>query len=78
METIFSVRDYWWLDGWLKRESPWSPFIGLIPHPPVQETLARLGSRQPGDPRVVFIHLNHTNPLHDPASPQSAAVAEAG
>ena len=36
-----------------------------VPHPPVTETLDRLGPRQEGDPEIVFIHLNHTNPLHN-------------
>jgi len=37
-----------------------------IPHPPVLETIERLGYRTAEDPRIVFIHLNHTNPLcHD-------------
>ena len=35
-----------------------------VPHPPVAETLERLGLRQETDPEVVFIHLNHTNPLY--------------
>lgn len=34
-----------------------------VPHPPVKETLQMLGQRLPQDPRIVFIHLNHTNPL---------------
>lgn len=34
-----------------------------IPHPPVEQTLEMLGERQTSDPRIVFIHLNHTNPL---------------
>ena len=34
-----------------------------IPHPPVEQTLQMLGERRDGDGEVVFIHLNHTNPL---------------
>lgn len=49
-----------------------------VPHPAVQETLARLGLRQPNDPEVVFIHLNHTNPLHRPASLEHQQVVEQG
>ena len=34
-----------------------------VPHPPVEQTLQMLGERREGDGEVVFIHLNHTNPL---------------
>jgi len=34
-----------------------------VSHPPVVETLELLSERKEGDPRVVFVHLNHTNPL---------------
>ena len=49
-----------------------------VPHPPVEETLHRLGQRQEGDPEVVFIHLNHTNPLHRPSSEESQKVNSLG
>lgn len=49
-----------------------------IPHPPVVETVERLGQRREGDPRVVFIHLNHTNPLHDLDSAESQMVTGLG
>ncbi len=35
-----------------------------VPHPTVNETIKLLGNRKEGDPRIIFIHLNHTNPLH--------------
>jgi len=34
-----------------------------VPHPPVEQTLQMLGERREGDGEIVFIHLNHTNPL---------------
>ena len=34
-----------------------------VPHPPVEQTLHMLGERREGDGEVIFIHLNHTNPL---------------
>ncbi len=49
-----------------------------MPHPPVEETLARLGPRRSGDPEVVFIHLNHTNPLHDSTSSEHQRVLDLG
>ena len=49
-----------------------------VPHPPVSETLNRLGPRQKGDPEIYFIHLNHTNPVHDSASVEHATVLDHG
>ena len=41
-----------------------------IPHPTVRESLERLGNRQSSDPDIRFLHLNHTNPLCNPSSPE--------
>ena len=49
-----------------------------VPHPPVVESLERLGQRKEGDPEVVFIHLNHTNPLHRPTSAEFERVTSLG
>ena len=49
-----------------------------VPHPTVSETLERLGPRVEGDPDIVFIHLNHTNPLHEPSSPEHQTVIDMG
>lgn len=49
-----------------------------VPHPPVSQTLELLGPRRPNDPRVVFVHLNHTNPLLDPTSPARQHLKELG
>ncbi len=35
-----------------------------VPHPPVSQTLEMLGSKKQADPEIIFIHLNHTNPLY--------------
>jgi pyrroloquinoline quinone biosynthesis protein B len=50
-----------------------------IPHPFVVESLARFDSL-PAEQRakVRFFHLNHSNPLVDPNSPQAAVVTAAG
>ena len=48
-----------------------------IPHPPVSETLARLGERVEGDAEVHFIHLNHSNPLLGPG-PQADELTDLG
>ena len=53
--------------------------IREIPHPLVTETMALLDSL-PATMRnkIVFIHLNHTNPMLDPNSPQSQEVIQRG
>ena len=49
-----------------------------VPHPPVSETLDRLGPRTGGDPEIVFIHMNHTNPIHRLDSMEYARVVSLG
>lgn len=50
-----------------------------IPHPRVRQTMDLLQDL-PADERakVHFIHYNHTNPIRDPASPESAEVIARG
>lgn len=50
-----------------------------IPHPFVVETLGALAKAPAAlGGKVLFTHLNHTNPLADPRSTASARVAQAG
>ncbi len=49
-----------------------------VPHPTVVDSLERLGTRDAQDPEVHFLHLNHTNPLHDPDSEQSLELMHKG
>lgn len=49
-----------------------------IGHPPVEETLDLIGRRKPNDPRVIFFHFNHTNPLHLESSAETAKVRAMG
>jgi pyrroloquinoline quinone biosynthesis protein B len=50
-----------------------------IPHPFVVESLARFAPLDPAErAKVRFLHLNHTNPLLDPASAASRALRTAG
>jgi pyrroloquinoline quinone biosynthesis protein B len=79
LEVLARRADYLLLDG-----SFWDPALELaardpklVPHPPVPETMARLGSLG-GERRVVFIHLNHTNPLWDRDSLERKQVERAG
>ena len=34
-----------------------------VPHPPLEQTLELIGPRKEGDPEVIFVHINHTNPI---------------
>ncbi len=53
--------------------------LSAIPHPFVAETMRRLESApEELRARVLFTHLNHTNPLVDPASEAAAALRRAG
>ena len=49
-----------------------------VPHPPVKQTLQMLGEKKAGDPEIIFIHLNHTNPLYDESSPAYEEVMRNG
>lgn len=50
-----------------------------IPHPPVTESMARFADLPASvRSRIRFFHLNHTNPLHNPYSPESALLRESG
>lgn len=58
----------------------WEPFTRSgVPHPPVRESLDRLSAlaRNSGA-RILFTHLNHSNPIVDPASAQAAEVRDRG
>ncbi len=52
--------------------------VDAIPHPFVQDALPQLEALAARGVRVVLGHLNHTNPLCDPASAASRAVRAAG
>ncbi len=49
-----------------------------VPHPPVSQTIAHLGTRLPSDVEIHFIHLNHTNPLYDKSSSAFRTVESMG
>lgn len=55
-----------------------APTSRNVPHPPVVETLERLQPLVDAGKRVSFIHLNHSNPLCDPASAEHHQVIERG
>ena len=49
-----------------------------VPHPTVEDTLERIQESELEGPEIIFIHLNHTNPLNKPNSKQSRMVEAAG
>ena len=51
--------------------------IGDISHPLVSDTLRRF-SDLTDTRRIILTHLNHTNPIADPASPEAAEVIASG
>ena len=52
--------------------------MSQIPHPPISETIGRLGRREDGDPEVIFFHLNHTNPAIDCGSAEYRELVSLG
>lgn len=53
------------------------PNIEEIPHPPIEDTMARFGDLA-ADTHVVFTHLNHSNPAADPRSDEARRVVSRG
>ena len=50
-----------------------------IPHPTVAHSMERFAALPENErAKIHFIHMNHTNPLHNPNAPERAAVAKAG
>jgi pyrroloquinoline quinone biosynthesis protein B len=80
LEEILAEVDVALLDGTFydERELPGRD-RAQFPHPPIEATLERL-SAAPLElrARVLFTHLNHTNPACHPASVEAARVLRAG
>ena len=49
-----------------------------VPHPPVVDSLERLGNLSGKDLEVFFIHFNHTNPLLIPNSNEIKLLLDSG
>ena len=49
-----------------------------VPHPPVVESLERLGNVKGKELEVFFIHFNHTNPLLIPKSNEIKKLLDSG
>lgn len=61
---------------WAADEVPGRP-VSDIPHPLVPDTLERF-EELAKNRHIVLTHLNHTNPLCEPDSPQAATAREVG
>jgi pyrroloquinoline quinone biosynthesis protein B len=80
LETALAEVDLALLDGTFfdERELPGRD-RAEFPHPPISSTLERLaGAGAELRARVLFTHLNHTNPACDPDSEAAQAVRRAG
>jgi pyrroloquinoline quinone biosynthesis protein B len=80
LEALLARVDAAWIDGTfydtteLTHREP-----GQIPHPLITDTIRRLASLPAAlRSRVRLTHLNHTNPVLDPHSPQAAESRRAG
>jgi len=79
LEGLLAQVDVAWIDGTFYADGELDRDMSLIPHPRVVDTMARLADAPAAvRGRVRFSHLNHTNPLLDPDSPQAHAVRAAG
>ena len=81
-ERWIDAADIALLDGsfWSHDELGHRP-QGEVPHPPVSTTVELLRARADAgipNPETWFIHLNHTNPLWDPVSPERSELRIAG
>tara|TARA_B100000029_G_C17401815_1_gene897352 strand:+ start:106 stop:945 length:840 start_codon:yes stop_codon:yes gene_type:complete len=49
-----------------------------VKHPSIEETLERIGASERGDPRIIFVHFNHTNPVLNEETEEYKRVIEMG
>jgi pyrroloquinoline quinone biosynthesis protein B len=73
---LFMLDGTFWWDDELARISSLGKTSYELGHVPVEESLEALKGLDIG--RVVYTHINHTNPLLDPAQPMAALMREAG
>ncbi len=80
LEDQIASVDVAFLDGcfWNHGEVPGRDMSGF-PHPLIKETLDRLSALPPSErSKIVFTHINHTNPVQDPNSPEAREVESWG
>lgn len=73
---LFMLDGTFWWDDELARISGLGKTSYELGHVPVEESLEVL--KELDMDRVVYTHINHTNPLLDPALPMAALAREAG
>ena len=73
---LFILDATFWWDDELARVSGIGKTSYELGHVPVEESVKTLGDIDIG--RVVYTHLNHSNPLLDPAQPMASIVEGAG
>ena len=80
IEELIDSEDFALLDGtFLDANELGGRDMSEIPHPTVRHSMQRFSQLTEDQRRKVhFIHLNHTNPLLDPASTETREVIAAG
>jgi pyrroloquinoline quinone biosynthesis protein B len=79
IEDAIAGVDAAWIDGTFWADGELSRDMAEVPHPRIADSVARLGALPAKErAKVRFVHLNHTNPALDPASPEAARVRAAG
>jgi pyrroloquinoline quinone biosynthesis protein B len=79
IEELIGDVDVAYLDGTFYANGEIPRDMAEIPHPFIEESMARLGHLSPQlRKRVRFVHLNHTNPALDTTSEASRDIAAAG
>ncbi len=80
LEDAIASVDAAWLDAtfFSLDELPHRP-ASEVPHPPLAGTIERLSALPARErAKVRFVHLNHTNPAHDPRSREHRLVLQRG
>jgi len=80
LEEVLAEVDVAYLDGTFFADGELEGRdMSQIPHPFIAETMERLADLDASErAKVRFLHLNHTNPALDPASPESLEIEAAG
>lgn len=80
IEEMIAAVDFAYLDAsfFANGEIPGRDMSGF-PHPFVSHSMERFAPLSPEEKaKVRFIHMNHTNPLHNPAASERETVRDAG
>jgi pyrroloquinoline quinone biosynthesis protein B len=71
--------DYAFIDGTFFADGEINRPIKEVPHPFISETVALFNNEPLAvKQKIYFIHLNHTNPAHNPQSPQRIGLEKQG